>query len=264
MDAPRAGRAGAGRVRRPAPPPCSAAPSSTAAREAEDDFRWRGEGVSRLENLSDIVFAFAVSFLVASAEVPGTFAELAESLVGFVAVAFGFAVLLLIWQGHYTFFRRYGLEDVRTIWLNAVPLFLILFVYPLRFVATFSSDLALGRFASWTDVAAVLSLAQIPALQTVYSGGYAAVFGVFALLYRHAGRQAEALGLSPVERVLTAERVALGVTHVGVALAAIALAFALPTRLSFLSFYTYVLLWPVVHVVRRPYQRRYAALTGPG
>ena len=231
------------------------------ARNAEDDFQWRGEGVSRLENLSDIVFAFAVSFLVASAEVPETFDELTASLSGFAAVGFGFGMVLLVWNSHYVFFRRYGLEDSRTVWLNAVLLFLILlFVYPLRFVAEFTADLALGRFDSMRDVAAVLALDEIPQLQLVYSGGFAAVFAVFTLLYRHASRKADELGLSAVERVLTAERVATGAVYVGVALAAIALAYALPVRWTFLSFWVYALLGVFIPLVRRPYQTRYRAL----
>ena len=231
-------------------------------RPSEDDFRWRGEGVSRLENLSDIVFAFAVSFLVASAEVPATFAELTASLAGFAAIGFGFAIVLLVWQSHYVYFRRYGLEDSPTVWLNALLLFLILlFVYPLRFVAEFVTDLSFGRFESGEAIAAVLSLDQIPALQAVYSGGYAAVFGVFALLYWHAHRRADALDLSAVERVLTREQVALGALHAGVALSAIALASVLPRRWAWLSFWVYPLIGVLVPLVRRPYQRQYQDLT---
>lgn len=233
--------------------------------DAEDDFRWRGEGVSRLENLSDIVFAFAISFLVATTEVPPTFAALTETLTGFVAVAFCFAILLLVWSSHNTFFRRYALEDQRTVWLNAVLLFLILFyVVPLRFVTGIVSDLLLGRFGSGREIASVLSFQQMPALQVIYSGGYSAVFGVFALLYRHAARQADRLDLTPVERLLTDERVALAAVHVGVGLAAVALAFALPAHVSPLSWGVYFLIGPLIHVVRRPYRRRYQALTTSG
>ncbi len=36
-------------------------------------FRWRGREISRIEGLSDAVFAFAITLLVVSLEVPETF-----------------------------------------------------------------------------------------------------------------------------------------------------------------------------------------------
>lgn len=50
-------------------------------------FRWRSHEISRIEGLSDAVFAFAVTLLVVSLEVPKTFAELMEAMRGFGAFA---------------------------------------------------------------------------------------------------------------------------------------------------------------------------------
>ena len=36
-------------------------------------FRWRGQEITRIEGLSDAVFAFAITLLVVSVEVPKTF-----------------------------------------------------------------------------------------------------------------------------------------------------------------------------------------------
>ena len=47
----------------------------------EPFFRWRGGAVSRIENLSDVVFAFALTLIVVSLEVPRNVGELHE-LVG--------------------------------------------------------------------------------------------------------------------------------------------------------------------------------------
>src|SRR5262249_5385332 len=50
-------------------------------------FRYRGESPSRIEGLSDCVFAFAVTLLVVSLDVPKTFQELYASLRGFAVFA---------------------------------------------------------------------------------------------------------------------------------------------------------------------------------
>ena len=58
---------------------------------------------------------------------------------GFPAFALCFLFLTLIWNGHYRFCRRYGLDDGPTRFLTCVMLFLVLFyVYPLKFLFNLS------------------------------------------------------------------------------------------------------------------------------
>src|SRR5438034_9670893 len=93
--------------------------------------------VSRIEGFSDAVFAFAVTLLVVSLEVPHTFEELWLAMHQFFAFAICFALLFQVWWRHYNFFRRYGLEDAPTIVLTGILLFVVLFyVFPLKFVFT--------------------------------------------------------------------------------------------------------------------------------
>jgi hypothetical protein len=109
------------------------------------EFRWRSSEVSRLEELSDAVIGFALTLLVVSLEVPQTFDELLHTIRGFPAFGICFALLIVIWYEHYTFFRRYGLQDTATIVWNTIFLFLIVFyVYPLKFLFTLFSNEALG------------------------------------------------------------------------------------------------------------------------
>jgi uncharacterized membrane protein len=54
------------------------------------------------------VFAFAVTLLIVSLEVPRTFKELSETMQGFVPFAICFAMLIQIWSAQFLWFRRYG------------------------------------------------------------------------------------------------------------------------------------------------------------
>jgi len=56
----------------------------------EPHFRWRGGEITRLEGFTDAVFAFAVTLLAVSLEVPHTFQELPMAMKGFFAFAICF------------------------------------------------------------------------------------------------------------------------------------------------------------------------------
>src|SRR3954471_6798038 len=86
-------------------------------------FRLRGEEVTRLESFSDAVFGFALTLLVVSLDVPRTFGDLIATMRGFPAFAICFIFLALIWNSHYRFCRRYGLDDATTRFLTCVMLF---------------------------------------------------------------------------------------------------------------------------------------------
>src|SRR4051812_29832100 len=92
-------------------------------------------GVSRVEGFSDAVFGFAITLLVVSLEVPSRFDDLMAVLRRLPVFAITFAVLLIIWQEHHRFFRRFPLADGVTIWLNGALLFTVMvYIYPLKFL----------------------------------------------------------------------------------------------------------------------------------
>jgi hypothetical protein len=195
-------------------------------------FRWRGGEVSRVEGLSDGVFALAVTMLVMRPDVPRTFHELWATLLDLPVFIASFALVMLAWRYHFLFFRRYGLQDLPTIVLNSAYLLLVLFcVYPLKFLAGFLWSLVLGRGTAamfavpsgsppWSD------LAQRSDMMVFYG---AAIFGVFGLqgsMLLWAMHERERLELDQVERFLTkSSTVAQGITcaiallSIGVALA---------------------------------------------
>jgi uncharacterized membrane protein len=59
---------------------------------AKDGFRLRGTSMSRLDGFSDVVFGFALTLLVVSLEVPKTYIELRNVLLGFLPFSICFPV----------------------------------------------------------------------------------------------------------------------------------------------------------------------------
>ena len=214
-------------------------------------FRWRSREISRIEGLSDAVFAFAVTLLVVSLEVPKTFAELMHVMRGFGAFAISFALLFVVWFNQYKFFRRYGLEDALTIVINAVLLFVVLFyVYPLKFVFTFLINLFTGghgevRLPNGTVEAMVESGDQVATLMIIFSAGYIAVFGVFALLYWHAYRKRAQLELNNLELFDTRTDIRESLLNVGIGVVSVTIAVFGGGRLAGIAGMTYMLT-PVV------------------
>jgi hypothetical protein len=217
---------------------------------ADQWFQLRGHEILRIEGFSDAVFAFAITLLVVSVEVPKTFDELAESMRGFVGFAAAFAILFLIWFKQYKFFRRYALQDNVTIWLNALLLFLVLFfVYPLKFLFHLIFHLWTGgknetRLPSG-ELVNIVKEGQDAQLMVIYAGGYIAVFSVFFLLYLHAYRRREELEMTPTERVLTLGSIREMALQAGIGL--LSLAFALAGRGAW-SGLTYLLIGPVLTI----------------
>jgi uncharacterized membrane protein len=186
-------------------------------------FRWRGHEISRIEGLSDAVFAFAITLLVVSLEVPKTFSELAETMHGFGAFLVSFLLLFAVWFTQYKFFRRYGLKDTPTVLLNAALLFVVLFyVYPLKFLFSFLIDRFTGghgevRLPNGNVVAMIENYDQMASLMTIFNLGYLAVFGVFVLLFWHAYRKREVLELNELERFDTRESIQESALNCGIA-----------------------------------------------
>src|SRR6266404_2121156 len=210
-------------------------------------FRWRSHEISRTEGLSDAVFAFAVTLLVVSLEVPKTFGELMQTMRGFGAFAISFTLLFMVWFNQYKFFRRYGLQDNLTVCLNAILLFVVLFyVYPLKFLFTLLVNLFTGggghvRLPGGTQRMMVESSQQITTLMIIFGAGYIAVFGVFVLLYWHAYRRRATLELNELEVFDTRKDIQESALNVGVGTLSVAIAAFGGGRFSFLAGMTYML-----------------------
>jgi len=226
---------------------------SLSKREAEvrNGFRLRGLGeVARIEALSDAVIAFAVTLLVVSLEVPRTFDELLLTMRGFLAFAITFGMLFHVWFVQYKFFRRYGLNDNFTVWMNACLLFVVLFyVYPLKFVWTLIVNALLGLGTTVQtqggEAMPAVRVEQVPMMLAVYGAGFAAVFVIFTLLYLHAYRMRRTLGLNELEAYDTRMWLQENALMVAVGALSVAIAVFGGTRHVFLSGMIYWLIAPV-------------------
>ncbi len=218
-----------------------------AATLKKNTIRWRSHEPTRLETFSDAVFAFAVTLVIVSLEVPKTFDELFETMKGFMAFGACFAILFLIWNSQNIFFRRFGLTDAWTTALNGILLFVVLtYTYPLKFLFTLS--FSSNSYVSHGQRLTMIADEQVPTLFYVYNTGYIAIYLLFYLMYKHAQSHAERLELTPFELFETRSMMYINLVNVLIGLIAILVTFVLPSNLIGVSGFTYFLI-PVAYSI---------------
>lgn len=159
---------------------------------------WRSHEPSRLETFSDAVFAFAVTLIIVSLEVPKTFSDLVETLKGTGSFAACFTLLFLIWNNQNLFFRYYGLKDAWTATLNGALLFVVLvYVYPLKFL--FNVAFQSNQYHENGIFKAMITDHDVPTLFLIYGLGYMAINLLFYFMYWSAVRRSAEIGLNEIE-----------------------------------------------------------------
>ncbi|MEM9937415.1 MAG: TMEM175 family protein [Pseudomonadota bacterium] len=222
----------------------------------DPEFEWRGQSVSRIENLSDIVFALALGMLLLTGAPPQTYSELLKFLVSIVPVAAGFTMLFMIWNAHFVFFRRYALADNTIVAINSVMLLAVLFIaYPLRFIFEsffwyiFSS--ITGDFQRLQEME--IGIQQAAESMAIFASGYAVIYLLLSLMYNHAFRKADLIGLSTQERKLTRVSVWFLRGQVGVALLVAICAYTTP--LGPFAGFLMILNWPSALLLQAIFNR---------
>ena len=193
-----------------------------------DGFRWRSHEIARIEGFSDAVFGFAVTLLIVSLEVPRTSTELLVTMRGFGSFVVTFLILAGIWYKQFVFFRCYGLEDRFTVIMNLVLLFTVLFfTFPLKFLfGVILADPPMTHLRVETAHGSVLAVLpeHRSLLFLIFGIGFAAVFGVFLLLYRHAYKKRVELDLNEFEIFETRHTMQRMILAVGIGVGYLALA----------------------------------------
>ncbi len=211
-----------------------------------------------------MVFAFAVTLIIVSLEVPKSFDELFETMKGFVSFGVCFSLLFLIWNNQNIFFRRFGLIDAYTTALNGVLLFVVLtYTYPPKFLFTlvFSGD---NTYLSHGEKLSMIRMEQVPTLMYVYDTGYLLIYLLFYLMYLHAQNNAEKLELTEYELFETRSQMYINLVNVMIGALAILVTIILPTGLKGGSGYIYFLLaivYPVFFRMRAKKSRQLFGIT---
>jgi len=196
----------------------------------ESVMRVRRHQPTRLEGFVDASFAFAVTLVVISlGHVPGTVDEMLRALHGVPTFAACFLLLARVWLSHRNWSRHYDLEDATGITLSLALVFVVLvYVYPLRILfAEMFIGLSRGMLSDGS-VAVMRSVEELRGAYTVFGLGLVALSSIFALLYRHALWQGDAIGLSAAERLYTRMRIAGWLDQIVLGCISVALATWLP------------------------------------
>lgn len=169
----------------------------------KDGFRLRGIEVTRTETFTDAAFAFAVTLLVVSIDsVPATYDELLLAVQGIPAFGLACALLFLFWYGHWSWSRRYGLEDFPSIVLSFVLVVVMLcYVFPMKYMTSI--------FVAWitdrrVDVGAnINSIEELFSIFVIYSIGFVAMCVAVLLLNLRAWSLRAELRLDGIEKYVT-------------------------------------------------------------
>ena len=209
-----------------------------------EGFRQRGLQMTRIETFTDAAFAFALTLLVVSLELPTSYEELMEALRGAPAFALSAALLMMFWSGHRIWSRRFGLDDGPTVLLSCLLVFTVLiYVYPLRFM--FSSMVAWLSYISGLQQASgqiFVDEEQVNSLFVVYGIGFIAMCAAIVLLNLHAWRLRDQLQLNELERFDTRVEITAWLLVASSGFLSVALALLLPVTWVGIPGWSYALL----------------------
>jgi uncharacterized membrane protein len=204
-------------------------------------FRWRSHEPTRLETFSDAAFAFAITLIIVSLEVPKTFDKLFETMKGALSFAICFTIIFQIWNTQNIFFRKYGLKDNLTTTLNGMLLFVVLmYAYPLKFL--FMLLFGSGVYVEDGVEHAMIGPGQVGTLMIIYSVGYTVIYLLFFLMHINALKHSEEIELTAKERYDTKTEVFMNLICAGIGSLAILLAAILPGNFAGSSGFVYFLL----------------------
>lgn len=141
--------------------------------------------ISRLEALSDGVFAFAATLMVVSLGLEESWLARDSRVLELITFGGSFFVLIALWVVHYNYFRRAAYVDYWIIAYNTVLLFVVLYyVFPLK-----------SLINTWLGQEPI-SEEGLASLFQWYGLGFLLIFLCFSLMYRRAYKKTKSFSRS--------------------------------------------------------------------
>lgn len=138
--------------------------------------------ISRIEALSDAVFAFAATLLVVSVGNEQSTSILKIDWKVFLSFGVSFFVLIGLWWVHYNFYRRTNYMDNWIVALNSILLFVVLYyIFPLK-----------SLIDTWLSGQGI-SLEDFSSLFQLYSLGFFLIFLCFSAMYYRTYRKTKSI-----------------------------------------------------------------------
>ena len=163
---------------------------------------YRGANVSRLDNLTDAVFGIAITLLIFNLTNPNSFADLLTFTKTLPAFLISISFIILIWNEHLDFSEVYSLNDSILTMLTTIFIALVIFyVYPLRFVTLFLTNLFFNA-----DIEVNIQPYQVPYLMIYYGFVAFALYFILYLFYCRVNKIKKELNLNRFEEFYTSSQ----------------------------------------------------------
>ncbi|MCG8464683.1 MAG: DUF1211 domain-containing protein [Xanthomonadales bacterium] len=234
--------------------------TNNANQTLKDGFSRRGRERTRLETFIDAAFAFALTMLVISIDsIPENIQQLLDALKNVPAFGTSFALIMAYWRAHQVWSERYGLEDLPSVLLSSLLIFVIMvYVYPLKILfGTMFHAMTDGWLASRF---AMESYADFRNLLVAYGIGFCVLNLSVAALYWRAWSVRSSLSLNALEQYLTRSEILSWVIIGSFGLYSIALACWLDNEWTQAAAWMYWLLLIVMPIYNTRVHRKAKAL----
>ena len=208
---------------------------------------WRGGDVSRLEALTDAVFAIAITLLIVAHDVPRDYEHFRSVMWGFCGFGVTFFALIAIWYNTFKFHRRFGMEDGYTIFLSTVLIFVVLFyIYPLKFMAQIIINMMILKNSLGVEFdVGFVGKVDTSHLFIVYGIGAFFIWFILGLMYLHAYNKREILELDNNELLITTNAI---VANFIVSFVAIISIILIIIKMEYLSGWIYFSISPLIFI----------------